>query len=152
MASRAVAIAVALLVVTSSNAYEWQTHNGMAKNARQLLLERWVIDEGLRKFINDVKLRGYGEDLDTRAGDKDQGAFTDEDHCEGRLWGLVWCLYQEAPCFALPEDLPKKWRDTVNIAACTRDHFSPKLPLLLLQEDARDHAQECLDMAVTGMA
>jgi hypothetical protein len=127
----------ALLVATSLGGYEWRSHNRMAWNARDLLLNPnragASIDPELRTFLET-----YGEkDLDTRAGTSyDPFVFfgTDEDSLEAKIltpWGGE-CFYKEAQCFA--------W--------CSLDHFSPPLLAPFVGQDALAHARWYFEWAI----
>jgi hypothetical protein len=99
MVSRTSVVVVAIVACASTSAYEWRSHNRMAHGARHLLLDRLVVDQGLRDFVNDLERHGFGEDLDTRAGDAEKDAYTDEDHNEGELEANLSCSYRERPCW-----------------------------------------------------
>ena len=144
MISRLLAVLGALAIVTSAGAYEWRSHNRMAYNARHFLLETWAIDPSLRSLIDDLEEHGFGEDLDTRAGDKFENAWTDEDHNEGKLkWSKGVCLYKEEDCSKVVD-----WVSGQRAATCTFDHFQPHLPLPLFRTDATTHARTYFDTAV----
>lgn len=144
MVSRAPVLLLIVVAATPAGAYEWKSHNSMAFNARHVLLEKVVIDEELKSFINDMEARGFGKDLDTRAGDEVENAFTDEDHNEGYLEPVMWCHYRERDCFNFDFTL----RNALWVAPCTLDHFFPKLSLPVPNENATVHARRYFDMAV----
>ena len=149
-----------MILASTASGFEWLTHNGMARNARDIFLGQLSshqpphslegspkdIAEFLR-FLQVVDANGHFE-LDSRAGDPFVGANVDEDHSEGDLKAFVWCWYEDRPCFSLPEYFPESARDSANVIACTRDHFSPKLNLNLGQTDAITHARRYFDIAV----
>ena len=86
----------------------------------------------------------YGKELDTRAGDEVKNAFTDEDHNEGELEEFTGCRYRERDCWHAGFTL----RSSLWVPPCTLDHFFPKLPLPVPNQDATVHARRYLDMAV----
>src|SRR3989304_5465385 len=125
-------------------AYEWRSHNRMGWNARDIFIGEkgppFPVDQQLVEF-----LRQYGGELDTRAGDPYENAFTDEDHNEGYLRGPSdACVYREEACWQLGSVFGKK----IGALTCTFDHFLPKLALPLGQEEASTHARYYFDMAV----
>ncbi|MFZ5786945.1 MAG: PQQ-binding-like beta-propeller repeat protein [Acidobacteriota bacterium] len=73
---------------------------------------------------------------------------TDEDHTEGfeMPWGM--CDFRETKCFAFAEPLAPVTPGFLNIMACTKDHFQPRLPLPLNADDAIWHAHWYFDIAV----
>jgi hypothetical protein len=92
-----------VLIAQTVDAYEWLSHNRMAYHSRRELVNNANVDEGLKAFIRDLAGQGYGEEIDTRAGnpcDVKQDAncsATDEDCTEGSLSALLWCSYHERP-------------------------------------------------------
>ena len=126
--------------------YEWKPHNSMANQARRLALQ-FSGDAELVAFLQDLDPKtkvGLGLELDTRAGDEHENAFTDEDHNEGYLDGWSWCPYRERNCSVYTPIGHNK----LTQLPCSLDHFSPKLPLPLVAEDATVHARRYFDMAV----
>ena len=126
--------------------YEWKPHNSMANQARRLALQ-FSGDAELVAFLQDLDPKtkvGLGLELDTRAGDEHENAFTDEDHNEGYLDGWSWCPYRERNCSVYTPIGHNK----LTQLPCSLDHFSPKLPLPLGVGDATAHARRYFDMAV----
>ncbi len=131
------------LCVRPVAAYEWKSHYSMAWNSRNLFVRKepppLPVEKELFDFLND-----YGNDLDTRAGDEHENAFTDEDHNEGYLLEIFTCTYQERDCWHAGFTA----RNPLWVAPCTLDHFFPRLPLPLPTQDATVHARRYFDMAV----
>ncbi len=137
-------VAVTLcLCVGPVAAYEWKSHNSMAWHTRNLFIRTEPPPLPVESEFSDF-LENYGEDLDTRAGDVVKDAFTDEDHNEGYLREIFTCVYQERDCWNVGFTL----RNPLWVAPCTLDHFFPKLPLPLPNQDATVHARRYFDMAV----
>jgi hypothetical protein len=111
----------------------------MAFNARQILLIKVSADPERRTFLQDEANHGFGDDLDTRAGNRcnpEEKACerTDEDHTEGMLRVFILCSYYERGC-------------TLGFAR-TFDHFHPPLQSPVAGKDAYVHAREYFPMAV----
>ena len=123
--------------------YEWKSHNRMAYNARRLALTAEP-DPQLAAFLEDLQKNGFGEDLDTRAGDLFENAWTDEDHNEGKLtWSDGVCVYKEEDCSKFAD-----WISGQRGSTCTFDHFHPPLSLPLAADDATVHARQYFEWAV----
>jgi hypothetical protein len=132
----ALSLAVAFFVASFLGGYEWRSHNRMAWNARDVLLNpnraNYSIDPELRTFLET-----YGEELDSRAGTPyDPWVFfgTDEDCLEAKISSSNGgdCFYDEIPCFML----------------CSIDHFSPPLPAPFAGQDALAHAHWYFEWAI----
>jgi len=141
---------VVLFSFTVVGAYEWKSHNRMAYNARDIFVGReethqppFPIDKELTDFLKD-----YATDIDTRAGDPFDKAFTDEDATEGRIGRCPFCIYTERPCAALGGWAGGTANQAISSMACTRDHFYPVLRLPLGQETAIAHARRYFRWAV----
>ena len=130
-----------LILVACGHAYgyEYRTHNGITKAARSYLIDPssgFQFDEDFRRFLSDPDSQnhGYGDLIDTRAGDPEENAWLDEDHEEGVLLsGSGFCMYVERPCSRITGG-----------ATCTVDHFHPPFGLVsaLGGTDAVQHAGE----------
>ncbi len=112
------------LVVLSlpAQAHQWLPHNGMTDSSWKLAAAVQG-DPELEAFLRD-----FEEDLESRAGNDS----LDEDHTEGRVEGMGFSHLWEPSCGLF----------------CTVDHFYPRLPLPLGNEDAISHAEHYLDLAV----
>ena len=142
-------VAVAVVPCSQATAYEFRTHHGMTVAARDFLRhhpELYENDPDFRRFIEEPggEYHGFGDLIDSRAGDPYEGAWVDEDHEEGRLGRAAWddgrgsfCRYEETPCVMFDG----VW--------CTLDHFHPRLFAIPGKEDAFRHARRYFDWAVT---
>jgi hypothetical protein len=132
-------LAVAVVLPTTGLCYDWKSHNRTALHGRRVAILAETRPE-LRDFLDRFGLA----DLDSRAGDKYKNAFTDEDHNEGFLQAFVNCTYRERDCWNCGATVP----NSLWVAPCTLDHFSPRLSLPLPNKDATVHARYYFDMAV----
>jgi hypothetical protein len=145
MPARRFAIFVLVLFSQPVIGYEWLSHNRMSFNARQVLLIKVAADPELRAFLQDRDHDGYGNDIDTRAGDQAENAWTDEDHNEGELSEVPGlCVYRERDCGEKAGYLNKEF----GALPCSFSHFQPKLAIPLGQKEAIEHASEYFDLAV----
>ncbi len=107
--------------------------------------DKLLLDEPrLTRTCESISGHRTETDLDTRAGDADKNAFTDEDHNEGEVEEFTGCRYRERDCWHAGFTL----RFSLWVAPCTLDHFFPRLPLPLPNQDATVHARRYFDMAV----
>ena len=144
--SLAHALVLVLGLGPSLFAYQFRTHNGITAAARTFLWQeraRYGFDEDFARLLAPRDKHGFGDLIDSRAGDPYEDAWLDEDHEEGRLERMVFgCWYVEGSCtFAAALDR------VLDGAPCTRDHFSDPLPAPLGGRDAVEHAMYYLDMA-----
>ena len=123
-----------LILVGTAGGYEFRTHNGITHAARQYVVSEHLTDPEFEGFLKDAAQGGYGDLIDTRAGDPEEDAWLDEDHEEGVLLsGSGFCMYVERPCLRITGG-----------ATCTVDHFHPPFGLVsaLGGTDAVQHAVE----------
>ncbi len=133
-----------ILVANPLVAYEWKTHFGAAWSSRNLFLRKEPPPVSAEVELVQF-LRDHGSDLDSRAGDPYDNAFTDEDHNEGFMTELYGCRYVERDCYNLGLTL----RNPLWVAPCTINHFFPRMALPFgLGDDAPVHARRYFDMAV----
>jgi len=80
---------VVTLLAAASHAYQFRTHNGITRAARTQVREHPPagvhFDEDFLRLLKDAGDGGFGDLIDSRAGDPYEDAWLDEDHEEGRL-------------------------------------------------------------------
>ncbi len=144
MKERLLTIALALLAACPAWAYEFRTHRGLTNAARGYLLSDksgLTFDPEFRRFLADPDSddHGFGYFIDIGAGDPCEDTdhpcplHTDEDHREGFVGKrfLRGCVYWENNCGL----------------RCTLDHFLPRLPVPVTNQNAVEHFRYYADLA-----
>ena len=92
---------IVTLAAAGAGGYQYRTHHGITGAARAFLYKnrgRYGFDDDFVRLIADptAKEHGFGDLIDSRAGDPYEDAWLDEDHEEGRLDPTVaGCPYVE---------------------------------------------------------
>jgi len=99
--AKAIVLTAVLCCSSFARAYQYRTHHGITGVARRYLVtheQDFGFDNDFVRLIKDTDERGpgFGDLIDSRAGDPYEDAWLDEDHEEGRLDPTVaGCPYVE---------------------------------------------------------